>query len=200
VQPQPDAEFEAIQADLADTDTCRQVIAGIRAVDILVNNAAILIEKPVNQISDGEFDRTMAINLRAPFVLSVAAVAGMAERGWGRIINVSSTGARTGGISQSCVYSASKAGIVSITKNFARNYGRSGVTVNAVLPGAINTPMARGQFDDDPDLESSVLAASPLCRLGEGSEVAAVIAFLASDDASYINGASLDVNGGWVMT
>jgi 3-oxoacyl-[acyl-carrier protein] reductase len=114
-------------------------------------------------------------------------------------VNVSSVGARTGGISQSCVYSASKAGMVSITKNFARNFGPHGVTTNAVLPGAIATPMALGQFAKDPDLEQHVINSNPLRRLGEGAEVANVIAFLASNEAGYINGASIDVNGGWVM-
>ena len=199
VKPQDDAGFEVVTADLSEADACRRIVADIGAVDVLVNNAAILVEKSVEEITDEEFDRTIAINLRAPFVLSVESARGMAERGWGRIVNVSSVGARTGGISQSCAYSASKAGMVSITKNFARNYGPYGVTANAILPGAIATPMALGQFAKDPDLEQRVISANPLGRLGEGSEVANVIAFLASDDAGYINGASIDVNGGWFM-
>ncbi len=199
VKRQDDADFEVVTADLSEADACRRIVADIGAVDVLVNNAAILVEKSVDEISDEEFNLTMAINLRAPFVLSVESAKGMAERGWGRIVNVSSVGARTGGISQSCVYSASKAGMVSITKNFARNFGPHGVTTNAVLPGAIATPMALGQFAKDPDLEQHVISTNPLRRLGEGAEVANVIAFLASNEAGYINGASIDVNGGWVM-
>lgn len=199
VQAQTTSDFEVVQADLSNPDTCRNLIDSIGRVDVLVNNAAILIEKPVDEITDDEFDFTIAVNLRAPFVLSVAAVRGMSDRGWGRIVNVSSVGARTGGISQSCVYAASKTGMLALTKNFARNYGSSGITSNAVLPGAIDTPMARGQFKKQPDLEERVTDASPLRRLGQASEVASVVAFLASDDASYINGASVDVNGGWVM-
>ncbi|MDA2979922.1 MAG: SDR family oxidoreductase, partial [Actinomycetota bacterium] len=108
-------------------------------------------------------------------------------------------GARTGGIADSCVYSASKAGLLSITKNFARTLGAYGITTNAVLPGGIDTGMASRQFERDETLRDHILSASPLGRLGQAAEVASVVSFLASADSDYVNGASIDVNGGWFM-
>ncbi len=103
--------------------TADRLLAEVGRVDVLVNNAAILVEKPIEETSVAEFDLTMAVNLRAPFLLSRAFGAGMRERGWGRIVNIASIAARTGGTSQVAAYGASKAGLVALTKNFARNYG-----------------------------------------------------------------------------
>lgn len=199
VQPQTGTEFDTVEADLAQTDVCRKVVDSVGPVDVLVNNAAVLISKPTSDFSDADFDTTIAVNLRAPFVLSVAVAQGMKNTGWGRIINVSSVGARTGGIADSCVYSASKAGLVSITKNFARTLGAYGITANAVLPGGIDTAMARLQFEGDETLRDHLLSASPVGRLGQAVEVGSVVSFLASADSDYVNGASIDVNGGWYM-
>ncbi len=113
------------------------------------------------------------------------------------MVTVSSVGARTGGVSQSCVYNATKAALISMTKNFARNYGPSGVTANAVAPGAVETAMTAHIGADE---HLSYQAQIPLRRFSEPAEVAAVVAFLASDAASYVTGATVDVNGGWLMT
>ena len=200
IQVQEGAGFEVVELDVADTGACRRAVAELGHVDVLVNNAGVLVEKSPESISDEEFDLTMAVNLRAPFVLSVAVSEGMKERRWGRIVNISSVGARTGGISQSSAYAASKAGLLALTKNFARNLGPFGVTTNAVLPGAIATPMTLKQFKKDGSLERQVVAANPTGRLGSPEEVASVVAFLVSDEAAYLNGGCIDVNGGWVMT
>ncbi len=200
VQFQEGTEFEVLALDVSDSEACRQAVAELGHFDVLVNNAGVLVEKSPESISDEEFDLTMAINLRAPFVLSVAVSDGMKERGWGRIVNISSVGARTGGISQSSVYAASKAGLLALTKNFARNLGPFGITTNAVLPGAIASPMATKQFEKDEALKRQVVAANPTGRLGSPEEVASVVAFLVSDEAAYLNGGCIDVNGGWVMT
>ena len=141
----------------------------------------------------------MAINLRAPFLLSRAFGAGMRERGWGRIINIASIAARTGGTSQVAAYGASKAGLVALTKNFARNYGPDGVTVNVICPAGIITPMADSQERNNPGTRAATAATFALRRTAEPSEVASVVAFLASDGAAYMTGATLDVNGGWFM-
>ena len=121
----------------------------------------------------------------------------MKERGWGRIVNMSSVGARTGGISQSCVYAATKAGLIAVTKNFARNLGPYGVTTNAVAPGAIATPMAVEQSLSDESLLERVVQATPVGRLGTAEEAAATVGFLASDEASFITGSSLVIDGGY---
>ena len=188
-----------IQADLAEPAAIEAIVGDIEGADILVNNAAILVEKPIEDMTIVEFDRTIAVNLRAPFLLSRAIGAGMKERGWGRIINISSVGARTGAVSQAAAYAATKAGLIALTKNFARNYGPFGVTVNAVAPGAIETPMAAAQAEVTPGLRESVTPQIPLRRFAQPAELAAVVAFLASDAASFVTGATVDVNGGWFM-
>jgi 3-oxoacyl-[acyl-carrier protein] reductase len=120
----------------------------------------------------------------------------MAGRGWGRIVNISSIGARTGGVSQSAVYNATKAAIISLTKNFARNYGPDGITANAVAPGAVESFMTQHII---PEYRDTYIAQIPARRYSEPSEIASVVDFLASDKAAYINGAVIDVNGGGLM-
>ena len=188
-----------IRADLAEPAAIEAIAGEVEDADILVNNAAILVEKPIEDMTIVEFDRTIAVNLRAPFLLSRAIGAGMKERGWGRIVNISSVGARTGAVSQAAVYAATKAGLIALTKNFARNYGPFGVTVNAVAPGAIETPMALAQAEVTPGLRESLTPQIPLRRFAQPAELAAVVAFLASDAASFVTGATVDVNGGWFM-
>jgi NAD(P)-dependent dehydrogenase (short-subunit alcohol dehydrogenase family) len=188
-----------IRADLAEPAEIEAVAADVEHADILVNNAAILVEKPIEEMSISEFDRTIAVNLRAPFLLSRTIGAGMKERGWGRIVNISSVGARTGAVSQAAAYAATKAGLIALTKNFARNYGPFGITVNAVAPGAIETPMLAGQVEVTPGLRDVVTPQIPLRRFAQPAELAAVVAFLASDAASFVTGATVDVNGGWFM-
>ncbi|MDE0654350.1 MAG: SDR family NAD(P)-dependent oxidoreductase [bacterium] len=187
----------AMQADLARPEECARVVAEAGPVDVLVNSAAIFVHKPIEDFTVAEFDATIAVNLRAMFLLSRDLVGPMAERGWGRILNISSVGARTGGVSQSAVYNATKAAIVSLTKNFARNYGPSGVTVNAVLPGFTDSFMTSHVTDED---RASWMSQIPLGRSAQPHEIGDVVAFLASNAAGYMTGASVDVNGGWVMT
>ena len=194
----------AVQVDVRDEQSVKSMVEytlkNCDSLDVLVNNAAILIESELDDVTDDQFDEIVSTNLRAPFVLSVAASKGMKERKWGRIVNMSSVGARTGGISQSCVYAATKAGLIAVTKNFARNLGPYGITTNAVAPGAIATPMAVEQSLSDESLLKRVVEATPTGRLGSADEAAATVVFLASEEASFVNGVCLDVNGGWVMT
>jgi NAD(P)-dependent dehydrogenase (short-subunit alcohol dehydrogenase family) len=140
----------------------------------------------------------MAVNFVAPFILSQILGQRMTERGWGRIINIASIGAPTGGNIMSAPYAASKAALVALTKNLARNYGPSGVTVNAIAPGAIDTPMARGQLGSSNPALEDLVALIPLGRLGSPAQVAAVVSFLASERSSFVTGATIDVNGGWL--
>jgi 3-oxoacyl-[acyl-carrier protein] reductase len=187
------------RADLASPDAIERLIDDVGPVDVLVNNAAILVEKPIEDTSVEEFDLTMAINLRAPFLLSRGFGRGMRERRWGRIINIASIAARTGGISQVAAYGASKGGLVALTKNFARNYGPDGVTVNAVAPAGIITPMADSQERTNPGSRDAFVKQFALRRNADPSELAAVVAFLASEEAGYVTGTTIDVNGGWFM-
>lgn len=196
-----DHEHEAtdrvFQLDLSKPEECRQLVNTAAPIDILVNNAAIFYNKPIPKFTVEEFDHTIAVNLRANFFLSKGFVEGMAAGGWGRIINISSVGARTGGVSQSAVYNATKAAMISLTKNFARNYGAFGVNVNAVAPGFVDSFMTSHVPEDE---KQAYLSQIPLGRAAQPRDIANVVVFLASDESSYITGATIDVNGGWVMT
>jgi NAD(P)-dependent dehydrogenase (short-subunit alcohol dehydrogenase family) len=201
--PQEPGPLErAIEADLLDPAVPRQVIDDIVAtegrLDVLVHNAAILVAThPLPEVTLEDYDLQTGVNLRAVFFLSQAAAEAMRPNGWGRIIGISSVGARTGGVSDSAVYNAAKAAMISLMKNFARNYGRYGITANAVAPGAVEGFMTAHLT---PQERADLVAQLPLGRMAEPIEVARVVGFLASDAASYINGATIDVNGGWVMT
>jgi NAD(P)-dependent dehydrogenase (short-subunit alcohol dehydrogenase family) len=189
-----------LRADLSEPSECtrvvREAIALTGRLDVLVNNAALLVHRPIDETSVEEFDRMVGVNQRAPFLLSREAAVGMRERGFGRIVNVSSIGARTGGISDSCVYATTKAALLALTKNLARNWGPYGITVNAIAPGGMETAMMAHVA---PELKEQYREQIPARRFAHPAEVAAVVAFLASDAAGYVNGATVDVNGGWVM-
>jgi NAD(P)-dependent dehydrogenase (short-subunit alcohol dehydrogenase family) len=185
-----------LQEDLIDPTVPGRVVAEEGPFDIVVNNAALFIHQPLEAVSLEDFERQVAINFRATFLFCQAAAPLMAERGWGRIVNISSIGARTGGYSQSAVYSGTKAAIIAITKNFGRNYGASGVTANAIAPGAVDSYMTQHII---PEYRERYTAEIPTGRFSEPSEIASVVDFLASDRASYVNGAVIDVNGGWLM-
>jgi 3-oxoacyl-[acyl-carrier protein] reductase len=195
----PDASvFErTITVDLGTTEGCDLVLAECGEVDILVNNAALFTATPLEEAPVAELDRLYAVNLRAPVLLARALAPQMADRGWGRIVNVSSVGAHTGGLTAaSAFYSATKAGLLALTRSLARAYGSFGVTVNAIAPGWIETDMGlASQRAGFSMAEGDV----PLARSGSPSEVASAVAFLAGDDSSYVTGATLDVNGGWLM-
>jgi 3-oxoacyl-[acyl-carrier protein] reductase len=198
VLDQPDITAgEALKADLSDPSACATVLNAAGDIDILVNNAALFIHEPIEDVTVEHFDRMIAVNLRAVFLLCQGVAPAMSRKGWGRIVNVSSVGARTGGISDSAVYNSTKAAIIALTKNFARNYGGSGVTCNAVAPGFVESFMTSHLSEHE---RVTYVNQIPSGRPAAPSEIASVVGFLAGDGASYVNGATLDVNGGWVMT
>lgn len=191
-----------VAADLADSQVPARVVADVLStegrLDVLVHNAAVLIhDHPLPEVTLGDYDAQASVNLRAVFFLSQAAAEAMRPNGWGRIIAISSVGARTGGLSNSAIYAATKSGVISLMKNFARNYGRYGITANAIAPGAIEGFMTEHLTTAE---REAFTAGVPVGRFGQPIEVAYVVDFLASDRASFINGATIDVNGGWVMT
>ncbi len=194
-----DSAVRAVQLDLADAQAVEGLINAVGRVDVLVNNAAVLIERPLGEISLDEFERMVAVNQRAAFQLSRGLAAGMRTRGWGRIVNVASVGARTGGVTQSGVYAMTKAALVTLSKAFARDLGPHGITVNAVAPGLIDTAMSREQEVRVPGFRDRSSVQAALRRWADPAEVASVIEFLASDRASFVTGATIDVNGGWFM-
>lgn len=182
--------------DLGDPAAIEELVADAGSVDILVNNAALFIHKPLDDFAIDEFDRTIAVNQRGPLLLARALLPHMEEQGWGRVVNITSVGARTGGVSDSCVYNGTKAAIISFTKFLARRVGPHGVTVNAVAPGGIESAMTAHMT---PENRARLEAEIPVGRFGDPTDVAGPVAFLCSDRAAYVNGVTLDVNGGWVM-
>jgi len=161
-------------------------------IDILVNNAAMLLPTPTAEISEGLLRDAFAVNVFAPFLLTGALAPAMVERGEGAIVNIGSiTGLRGG--DGSAIYSANKAAIHSFTQSWAAEYGRFGVRVNAVAPG----PIATERQEQFADHVAPVLARIPSRRMSTPAEVAAAVVFLASDDAANIHGAALSVDGGW---
>jgi 3-oxoacyl-[acyl-carrier protein] reductase len=181
----------------AQCDTLVDAVAErFGGLSILVNNAGIVPRLSLEEMTEDVFDRVVAVNLKSVFFLSRAAGRIMKRGGWGRIVNMSSTGARTGGLINATVYAATKAGILSMTKSFARLYAQDNILVNAVAPGSVNTQMMTNL---PPDALKFTLEGVPLGRLSEPQEIAAVVAFLCSDACSYMTGATVDVNGGAVM-
>jgi NAD(P)-dependent dehydrogenase (short-subunit alcohol dehydrogenase family) len=184
--------------DIADREAVDQMIEAVRAgpgpVDVLVNNAAVnTLQSPLD-MTPSEFDRILDVDLAAPWYLSRSVLPGMIERGGGSIVNVSSVVAWTGSASEG-PYAAAKAGLLSLTRTFAVFGGPYGVRCNAVAPGLIGSKfMETWRERLQPEIERT-----PLRRIGTAQEVAAVVAFLASDDASFITGEAINVSGGWMM-
>jgi len=194
-------------ADLADRDSIaavtEKIVADHGGVDILVNNAGIAPKRadgshpPIPEISQEQWDLVMAVNLTAPFLLSQWAMESMKERGWGRIVNISSRAGRVYSDAASAAYSASKAAIIGLTRSFAGECGPYNITANTVAPGRIKTPLSDiGGETGSLKLHERFASMVPLGRVGQPEELAAVVRFLTSDDSSFMTGAVLDVNGG----
>ena len=187
---------EALGFDVADPDACetalKDVVARKGRLDILVNNAGVAIDQLLARVKPEDLAATWAINLNGTLYCSKAALRTMMRAKAGRIINLSSVVAESGNPGQA-VYSASKAGIIGLTKTLAREYAKRNITVNAVAPGFIETDMTSSLPDA---AREGILTQTPLGRIGKPEEVAAAVLFLASDEAAYITGQVLRVNGG----
>jgi 3-oxoacyl-[acyl-carrier protein] reductase len=164
-------------------------------IGILVNNAGITRDKLMMQMDEADYDILMSVNLRAAFMASKIAVRHMLRNRWGRIINISSV-AGLMGQRGSANYAASKAGLIGMSKSLAREVGKKGVTVNCVAPGFIETDMTKVLH---PQVKEAAIAAIPMERQGQPEDVAHAVAFLASDEAGYITGEVLRVDGGMAM-
>jgi 3-oxoacyl-[acyl-carrier protein] reductase len=193
-------------------DTAAQIEQRFGRVDVLANVAGVGDTAGIDgleTIDDARGNLTLAINLNGPFYLCRACLPGMAARGSGAIVNVSSLAGRSKSANGGPAYSASKAGLLGLTRHLAFDYGPRGVRVNAICPGGVDTPMLRAggvrqaRSPEEAQARADRIAAygyfMPIKRLSRPEEQAAAIAFLASDDASYINGVALDVNGGLFM-
>jgi 3-oxoacyl-[acyl-carrier protein] reductase len=164
-------------------------------VDVLVNNAGITRDGLAVRMKPADWDLVMKINLNGAFLCIQQALPGMMKNRWGRIINIASVVGQAGAVGQAN-YAASKAGLIGLTKSLAQEMGSRGITVNAVAPGYIDTDMTRVLSDE---VKQKILAAVPLGRMGTVKDVAEAVKFLASEEAGYITGHVLAVNGGMYM-
>ncbi|HVN17712.1 MAG TPA: 3-oxoacyl-ACP reductase family protein [Dongiaceae bacterium] len=183
-----------IQADVSRSADVKRMIAEVERslgpIDILVNNAAIAHPRKLEDITEEEWDEILAVNLKSVFLVTQAVIAGMRKRRWGRIINLSSVAAQTGG-AVGAHYAASKAGIIGLTHSCASAFVKEGITVNAIAPALIETDMVTSNPNASPTL-------IPMGHFGKVDDVASLAVTLAGNE--YITGQTINVNGGWYMT
>jgi acetoacetyl-CoA reductase len=193
-------EFHAVQVDVTDFDSSQKAVARIQAevgpVDILVNNAGITRDASFRKMGKADWDAVLRTNLDSVFNLTKPVCDGMVDRGWGRIINISSINGQKGAFGQTN-YSAAKAGMHGFTKALALEVARKGVTVNTISPGYIGTKMVLAVPKDV--MDAKILPQIPVGRLGRPEEVAALVAYLCTDEAGFMTGSNLAINGGQHM-
>jgi acetoacetyl-CoA reductase len=192
--------FHGFPCDVTDLSSCRacvgRVVAEIGPVDVLVNNAGITRDMTFKKMDKINWDAVMHANLDSCFNMAKQVCDGMLERGWGRIINISSVNGQKGAFGQTN-YSAAKAGMHGFTKALALEVARKGVTVNTISPGYIGTKMVMAIPQDV--LDTKILPQIPMGRLGKPEEVAGLVAYLASEEAAFVTGANIAINGGQHM-
>ena len=191
----------AVPGDIAAPGVAEEIVRAtlerFGRVDILVNNAAMARSTRFPDLSADEWRLALEVNMTAPFLLIQAALAAMKAQGYGRVVNVSSSAGRQVSTLGGAHYTASKAGMLGLTRAAAKELGKFGITVNAVCPGMIDTELTREHAS--PELLEGLAASYPVPRLGTALEVADLICFAASEAAGYITGASFDINGGDLM-
>jgi 3-oxoacyl-[acyl-carrier protein] reductase len=196
------AEVHVLQSDLALLEGTDKLVRDFRSLaipaDILINNAGALVQRAkLAEVTPQIYDSVMNLNTRSMYFLTQAVAPGMAERGWGRIVNLSSIAARNGGGIGASVYAASKATVACLTKGMAKELAPQGIRVNAVSPGTVDNYFHE-KYSTRQMLEN-MLAQTPAGRLGDNEEVADTILFLCSDAARYIYGQTVEINGGMYM-
>jgi 3-oxoacyl-[acyl-carrier protein] reductase len=194
------AHASAVTLDVRDHAALSGTVERVRrehgAIDVLVNNAGVTVDTPLFEIDEQGFDDVLAVNLRGVFFGCQLVGPIMRAQGWGRIVNLTSLAGQQGGLVAGAHYAASKAGIIVLTKIFARELAGDGVTVNAVAPAAIDGPIMQTLPQER---IAGFAEAIPVGRVGRPEEVAALVAFLCGEDAGYITGATMDINGGLSM-
>ena len=193
-------DFHAVELDVADFESCQkavaQLVTEVGPIDVLVNNAGITRDMTFRKMDKTSWDAVMRTNLDSVFNMTKQVIDGMAERGWGRVINVSSVNGQKGAFGQTN-YSAAKAGMHGFTKAAALEYARKGVTVNTISPGYIGTKMVLAVPKEI--LDSKIIPQIPVGRLGKPEEVAGLVAYLCSEEAAFVTGANIAINGGQHM-
>ena len=194
-------DFRAFAADVADFDSCKACVQKIESdvgpIDVLVNNAGITRDMTFKKMTKADWDAVIGTNLDSVFNMTKQVLDGMVDRTWGRVINVSSVNGQKGAFGQTN-YSAAKAGMHGFTKALAYEVARKGVTINTISPGYIGTKMVTAIPQDI--LDTKIVPQIPLGRLGKPEEVAGLIIYLASDEAAFVTGANISINGGQHMS
>ena len=193
----------AVQADVSQKDEVEKMVVEtvekFGKIDVLVNNAGIAVFKTFDQLTEKDWDKTLAVNLKSQFLCIKAVVPIMEKQRWGRIVNIASIA--SGGVGVGFLnlahYCASKGGVVALTEELAMEFSPKGINVNAVAPGVIDTDMI-ADFKKDPKVMEGLMARILKKRLGRPEDIGAAVAFLASDEADYITGITLYVDGGWL--
>ncbi len=192
--------FKAYPCDVADFDSCKACVETVTKevgpVDVLVNNAGITRDMTFKKMTKADWDAVVSTNLDSVFNMTKQVMDGMVERKWGRVINVSSVNGQKGAFGQTN-YSAAKAGMHGFTKALALEVARAGVTVNTISPGYIGTKMVMAIPQEI--LDSKILPQIPVTRLGKPEEIAGLVAYLSSDEAAFVTGANISINGGQHM-
>ena len=192
--------FKAYPCDVADFDSCANCVATVEKelgpVEILVNNAGITRDMTFKKMTKADWDAVMHTNLDSVFNMTKQVMDGMLSRGWGRVINISSVNGSKGAFGQTN-YAAAKAGMHGFTKSLALEVAKKGVTVNTISPGYIGTKMVTAIPQDV--LDSKILPQIPNGRLGKPEEIAGLVAYLSSEEAAFVNGANIAINGGQHM-
>jgi acetoacetyl-CoA reductase len=195
-----DYHFHAVPCDVGNFESCQKMVEQVQKevgpIDILINNAGITRDMTFKKMTKVDWDAVISTNLDSVFNVTKPVVDGMVERGWGRVINVSSVNGQKGAFGQTN-YSAAKAGMHGFSKALALEVARKGVTVNTISPGYIGTKMVLAIPKDV--LDSKILPQIPVGRLGKPEEVAGLCAYLASDEAAFLTGANIAINGGQHM-
>ena len=198
-------EAIALKLDVANVAEVNQVfnevVKQFGRLDILVNNAGVYQPKPALEITEEDWDKMIDIDLKGEFLCAQRAAKEMAKNKWGRIINIASiaSGGVGVGIAGGAHYTAAKGGVIGLTETLAVEWAPLGINVNAIGPGAIDTPMvAAAQIPEE--AMKAMLAGVPLKRIGKSEEVSAMVVFLASEESSYVTGATFYVDGGWLAS
>lgn len=186
-------QAEVRQIDVSSRQSIKEAVDASGSIDVLVNNAAVAQEKPFFEITDGDWDRLLAANLRGPFACTQEVLGGMIGRGWGRIVNIVSVGGQWGGVNQ-IHYASAKAGLIGLTRSIAKTFSHAGITCNAVSPGLVETDMTRNELSSPLGLEK--VRSIPAGRIGQADEIASAVAFLVLPGSDYITGQTINVNGG----
>jgi acetoacetyl-CoA reductase len=193
-------DMRAVPVDVADFDSCQKAVAKVEAevgpIDILVNNAGITRDMTFKKMGKADWDAVLRTNLDSVFIMTKPVCDGMVDRNWGRIINISSINGSKGAFGQTN-YSAAKSGMYGFTKALALEVARKGVTVNTISPGYIGTKMVLAVPKEV--LDTKIIPQIPVGRLGKPEEVAGLVAYLCSEEAAFVTGANIAINGGQHM-